>query len=348
VNGRPYASVGSLFLIPPLSFRLFFPFYSLLDFSFLSLRNSEGEASSAEAVYVRLLVRALRKRDGSQAMQLSLLTDPNRLYGCPFPDALRERYFNLSSFLECHADVFRMHNDPAQPKQWFVSLLEESSGDGEELRQLTYVKEIAAMLDTKTWTAGGFVGSECPPPRRLKAEGITLKQLVVKFPNFVEMKYKEDSNLYYRRGKKPLLTGSLPARARVVVTAARPDPSLRPPEESRQGDWACERCHKLNFWCVDTCANLKCGVARVLDAPKSVASASSSLALPPSYTSREDPSAVLATSNHDATYRLAEDAFMRRVAAGLDEGWVCLNPCYFKNCSSLAHAITLKSLHLTE
>jgi hypothetical protein len=310
--------------------------------------DGEAEASTVEALYVRLLVRALRKRDGSQAMQLSLLTDPNRPFGCPFPDVLRERYLNLSSLLECHADVFKLHNDPAQPKQWFVSLLEDSSGDDEELRQLTYLKEVAAMLHTKTWSAGGSVGSDCPLPRSRKAEGITLKQLVVKFPNFVEMKYKEDSNLYYRRGKRPLLTGSLPARARVLETVARPNPSLRPPEESRQGDWACEKCQKPNFWCVDTCANLKCGVARVLDAPKSVTSASPSLILPPPYTPREDPSAVQDTPNLDSTYRLAGDAFVRRVAAGLDEGWVCLNPCYFKYFPSLARAITLTSLYRTE
>jgi hypothetical protein len=192
-------------------------------------------------------------------------------------------------------------------------------GDNDD--ELAYIKDVAALLSLDSWSAGGSIGSKCPLPRHLKAKGVTFKQLVVKYPNIVEMRYNAGGDVAYRLGD----LSYLPAVPGI--------PSFHLPEETRHGEWMCERpgCRKLNFASRRMCSNFECAGLRPSDMilptfSSSSSSSSSSFASPPPYTPREDPGAAPTELINEATYQFAEDAFVRRLAAGLKEDWVRLFP----------------------
>jgi hypothetical protein len=221
--------------------------------------------NDGEAAYVQRLVRALRNRkDLDKPMLISYLNDPNVPESSPFPDVLRVRYSKLLGLLKHYSDIFRLHNDPAQHKQWFVSLVEESSDDDE----LAYLKEVAAILRPGSWSNGGQVGDKLPLPRHLKTDGVTLKQLAVKFPNIVEMKV-DGTTTYYRRFTVARVDGSQPTRALGYSAAQPSNPNLLLPKESRNGDWICERrgCGNVNFAWRKKCGNFDCDATQPAGTP---------------------------------------------------------------------------------
>jgi hypothetical protein len=189
--------------------------------------------------------------------------------------------------------------------------------------ELAYMKEVAALMSPLQWYAAGSLLSKFPLPPHLKTKGVTFKKLVAKYPNFVEMRYNVGGDIAYRRND----LADLP-----VVPGI---PTFRPPEESRHGEWMCERpgCRKINFASRRMCTNFECAGLRPPDmilptvsSFSSSSSSSSSFASPPPYTPREDPGAAPIEPVNEATYQFAEDAFVRRLAAGLEEGWVRLSP----------------------
>lgn len=300
--------------------------------------NDDGEAA-----YVKRLVQALRKRkDSHMPMSLSMVTDPNVHESSPLPEALRVRYSNLRGLLAYHKETFILHNEPSiNPLNWYVSLREDGDGD-EDHRQLAYLRLAASLLSATSWCKGGALGLQCPLPKHLKTEGVTFKQLVLKYPNIVEMRFNEGNDVSYRRGNWELPTGS---RARLVDPHAQPaNPNPLLPGEPRYGDWTCERkgCGKVNFLRFKKCTNLECDGTRpsrstTSSSPSSSSSSSSSTSasssaslsspLPPAYTPRdEDPGAPPTEYIDEAAYQFAEDAFVGRVATGLQEGWVRLDP----------------------
>jgi hypothetical protein len=229
-------------------------------------------ADDGEAAYVQKLVHALRKRKNSTEVLLSLLNDPDvadtSLWGRYAPGTLWDHYSNLRGFVAKYADVFLLYNHPARPKKWFVSLRDKGGDDDE----LAYLKEFAACLQP-VWLAGASIGEHCLLPQHLKTRGLTLQQLIIKFPNIVEMKVEGTATAYRRaeaKAKEARVDGLEPARTRLRNAAGQPNnPNLRLPKEFRDGDWTCERhgCGNVNFARREKCGSFDCDATRPAGAP---------------------------------------------------------------------------------